>query len=447
MQINPKHLPQPLVNLTMPNIRFYHDLHRFPITTAGRRSRKTIIGDRKILIDKDRGAFWQTEPYMYFLAAPTRPQAKAIFWNRLKRDTKYFQKKTPSETELLVPLANGSFVQVVGLDKPERVEGQTDPPVKGIHITELGNCKSNIWGEHIRPILSDTNGFGILDGVPEGMNFYYDMCIYAAGGTLPETIPMQGAYAENELDPDWSWHSWFSSDVLPASEIEAAKRELDEKTFKQEYEGSFESFQGLAYYAFSKDNYDYDLKYQKGMNLDIGMDFNVDPMCAGEGHILDNSFYQHGETILRNSNTREMGLHLIKKYSLKLDENGILPATVYPDATGIARESNATMTDLQILRKLGFKVKARKSNPDQRDRVNSANSLMKPMIGKPRYYINPVECPNTIVEWGKVQRLADGRIDKDAEEPGKPFVHLSDAVTYLIDYNFPIRDREKWTTR
>lgn len=443
--IQARHLPQPLINLTTANIRHYNDLHRFQVVTAGRRSRKTIIGDRKILVDPERGALWQTEPFVYFLAAPTRPQAKAIFWERLKRDTKLLRTKK-SETELSVTLLNGCIIQVVGLDKPERIEGQTDPPVKGIHITELGNCKPDIWGAHIRPVLSDTNGFGILDGVPEGMNFYYDIALYAAGGILPKTQHEIGAYSENPDDTDWSWHSWYSSDVLSVHEIEAAKRELDEKTFSQEYEGSFESYQGLCYYAFSKDNYR-DCELKRGMNIDIGMDFNVDPMCAVEGHIINNSYYQHGETVLRNSNTFEMGQHLIRKYNLKADEDGILPATIYPDATGMARESNATMTDLQILRKLGFKVKARKSNPDQRDRVNSANSLMRPMVGEPRYYINPAECPNTIADFGKVQRLPDGRIDKETEEPGKPFVHISDAATYLIDYNFPIRDREIWSLR
>jgi len=434
-----------LRNLTPANSRYLNDQHRFTVTAAGRRSRKTIIGDWKILIDRDRGALYCPN-FAYFLAAPTRPQAKAIFWERLKQTTKFMgvQAGRPLETEMKVWLRNGSFIQVAGLDKPERIEGQTTPPVKGIHITEMGNTKKGLWGNHIRPILSDTNGFAIIDGVPEGRNHYYDLALYAAGGSIPVTLPGIGAYAENGLDKDWSFHSWFSADVLPESEIEAAKRQLDEKTFRQEYEGSFETDEGLAYYAFSTANYR-DCKYKKGMSLDIGMDFNVDPMCSVEGHIINNSFYQHSESILRNSNTREMGEYLIAKYELRVGSDGYLPATIYPDSTGDSRESNATMTDLQILRKLKFRVKARKSNPSQRDRINSVNSLMRPMVGEPRYFVNPDTCQNTVMDWNRIQRTEDGRLDKTQEEKGKPFVHISDAAGYLISFNFPIYNYNLWS--
>jgi len=414
------------------------------IVSAGRRSRKTLIGDRKVLVDQDRGALWQSEPYKYFLAAPTHQQAKAVFWERLKSDTRTLRSKTPRESDLSIELYNECIIQVVGLDKPERIEGQTSPPIKGIHITEMGNTKPGLWEANIRPILSDTNGFAIIDGVPEGRNHYYDLALYASGGVIPVTIPMEGGYAVNELDPDWSFHTWFSSDILPEAEIIAAKRQLDEKTFRQEYEGSFETEEGLAYYAWNRQNYKV-FGYDPKCNLDIGMDFNVNPMCSVEGHILGDKYFQFGESILRNSNTYEMAQHLIHKYNLKKDEYGKLSATIYPDSTGASRESNARMTDLDILRKAGFTVKARKSNPRQRDRINSVNSLMRPTTGEPRYYADPEKCPHTIDDFNKVQRTADGRLDKNQEEEGKSRVHVSDALGYLINYNFPVKEPEKWS--
>ena len=81
-----------------------------------------------------------------------------------------------------VILKNGSMIQVIGLDKPERIEGM---PWHGCHITEIGNIKETAWGENIRPVLSDTNGWAILDGVPEGINFLYDLALYACDGALP----------------------------------------------------------------------------------------------------------------------------------------------------------------------------------------------------------------------------------------------------------------------
>ncbi|MDZ7795538.1 MAG: hypothetical protein U5N56_00130 [Candidatus Marinimicrobia bacterium] len=183
-------------------------------------------------------------------AAPTRRQAKRVYWEKLKRDTRLFWDRKPSETELIIYLKNGSQLQVDGLEDPQRIEGQTSPPIKGIHITEMGNVKPDIWDYHIRPLLADNNGFAIIDGTPEGKNHYYRLSLYACGGVIPETKPLDGGYAENPEDDEWSFHTWFSSDVLPAKEIESARRQMDERSFAQEYEGTFISYDGSLYYNY-----------------------------------------------------------------------------------------------------------------------------------------------------------------------------------------------------
>ena len=426
----------PFHNLTPANNRYYKDLHRFQIIAAGRRSRKSLIGSRKLLLDPGRGAL-VLEGYKYIQAAPTHAQAKSIFWNGLKANTKPFWSKKPSETDLTVFLFTGSQVQVIGLDKPERLEGQTFPPIKGIHITEMGNCKPELWGNNIRPILADNDGFAIIDGVPEGLNHYHDMTLNACGGQIPETLPILGAYAENGM---WSFHSWFSSDILSQDEIEEIKKELDERTYKQEMEGQFLGLGGLAYYAYSEKNHT-DKEFINGYPLAIGADFNVNPMCWGIGHIIDNAFYQIGEAILTNSNTAEMCEHVINKYNLKPDYEGKLNATVFPDSSANSRSTNATLTDIQIMKKYGFNVKAKNANPLQRNRIKNVNSAMNPMMGIPKYFVNPKNCKKTCEDWVKVQATSDGRLDKTQEVVGKPKVHISDAVGYAIDYNFPIRTK------
>ena len=437
-----KNKPTHLYGFIKSNSDYYNDLHRFICVAAGRRSRKDLIGVSKLLVDPGRGAF-DLPGHTFIFAAPTRPQAKAIFWEILKRDTKFAQASRPLETELKIKLINGSELVVAGLDKPERIEGVTFPPIKAILVTEFPNCKPDVWGDHIRPILSDNDGWAILNGVPEGMNHWYDKCVYAAGGSIPNPTANNGVFAENPEDAEWCFYSWFSADVLPEKEIEAAKRELDERTFRQEYEASFESDAGIAYYAFNQKNIR-KCEYNPNINLDIGMDFNVNPMCSVEGHIRDGAFHQHSESVLINSNTQEMINHLIDKYNLVKNRQGMYNVTVYPDATGSARETNATFTDLQLLRRAGFTVKARKANPLQRDRINSMNAAMKPMVGNPRYYVDP-SCKNTIDDYSKVQRLADGRLDKNQEEVGKAKVHISDACGYLIDFNFPIHKPNLWS--
>ena len=426
--------PTILNKLTPANIRFLKDMNRLLVTTAGRRSRKTLIADYKMLVDPGRGAMWLPE-HTYIFAAPTHDQARNIYWDKLDRMTKVMQSRKPNKSERKIFLKNGSQLYIVGLDKPERIEGITYPPIKAIHITEFDNTKDGLWGNNIRPILSDNNGWAIFDGVPEGRDKLYDFANDICDGNIPKTIPMQGAHVKKG---EWSFHSWFSSDILPQKEIEAAKRDLDDRTFRQEYEGSFETFEGLAYYAYSEKN-NADCKFIPGYPLAIGMDFNVNPMCAVEGHLKGNAYFQHGESILRQSNTEEMVLHIINKYKLTKDTRGKYNVIVYPDSTGKALHTNAKISDLQILLKMGFQVKAKTSNPHQKDRINSVNSAMRPISGQPKYFVNPLTCKNTIDNFNKVGRLSDGRLDKTQEKEGSHMVHLTDALGYLIDYNFPIR--------
>lgn len=411
-------MPTRLHSLTPIQIAYYNDSHRFSITNSGRRSRKTLIGKRKTL---NRAL---KTPGRYFHGAPTHKQAKDIFWESLVKDTALLR-SFKSETDLFVRLFNGTEIHVLGLDKPERIEGQV---WHGCHITEFGNLKGHlVWSSNIRPVLSDTNGWALLDGVPEGRNFYYDLALRACNGAIPVTKAGIGSFAENG---DWAFYHWFSSDVLDAQEIADVKEDLDERTFRQEYEGSFETYEGAAYKEFGQHNLDSSIVEQEGI-ISLGMDFNVDPMTAVVGQINGDSFNQFGEIWLNNSNTFEMRDEILRRYK---DPSRIV---IYPDSSGDHGSSNAQKTDLQILKDAGFQVRARSKNPEQRDRINTVNSFIKDRAEKTRYKINPKTCPKTVNDMNKRQSLADGRLDKQQEKEQK-IGHISDGFGYLVYYCFPI---------
>ena len=411
-----------LHSLTPIQVQYYRDQHRFIVNPAGRRSRKTLIGRRK-LFNKAL-----TEPGRYFHGAPTYKQAKDIFWEGLKKDSRLLL-KSKSESDLVVRLLNGSEIHIIGLDKPERIEGQE---WHGCHITEFGNLKGiEAWNSNIRPVLSDTNGWALLDGVPEGRNFYYDVALRSCGGIIPESLHGVGSYGESG---DWAYYHWFSSDVLNAEEIATVKEELDERTFRQEYEGSFESYEGLAYKEFGVHNLDSSLieDTKKGSIVSVGMDFNVDPMTATLGHIKGDSYDQFGEIWLNNSNTFEMRDALLERFTYPYR------VVIYPDSTGKAENSNATKSDLAILEDAGFTIMAHPGNPRQKDRINNVNSFLKDRDVNTKYKVNPKTCPKTINDLNKKESLPDGRLDKNQEKTMQ-IGHMSDALGYLISYNFPIQ--------
>lgn len=419
--------PAKLINLTPIQQAYKQDWkHRFLIISAGRRSRKTLIGRRKILIKATANT-----NHKYFHAAPTHKQAKEIFWENMKKDYAFCMRKK-SETDLRITLINGTTVQVVGLDVPERIEGQT-PSFQGCHITEFPNLKENAFTQHVYPALSDEKGFGIFDGVPEGRNHYYDLALRTCNNVIPNTKPQTGAFGENG---EWAFYTWFSSDVLDPAMIAQARLDLDERTFKQEYEGQFVDYAGLAYYAFGKHNLR-NCYYMDKYRIAIGMDFNVSPMTCVIGHIVSDVYYQFDEIFMNNSNTFEMSEKLRDKYPLGMCD-------IYPDSTGDNDQANASKSSLKILSDDGFNILANKDNPRQIDRINVVNSRVKAIGDKSRYYVNPSTCPKTVNDFNKVVRLEDGRFDKKQEDSG--LKHISDGLGYLLCYNWPMKETIEFLT-
>ena len=426
--------------LTDLQYQFQQDKTRFIQVVCGRRSRKTLISRWKLM-----QAALANPKHRYFAGAPTLPQAREIFWDKLKDDLQPFFARKPDETYLKIYLVNGTLIQVVGLQKGERIEGRE---WHGGIITEFDNVPKGVFEMNVSPALSDTGGWCIIEGVPEGRAALYSNARMICGGSVPKPLPIKGAYRKGRYDKnpekdlaEWAYYSWLSSDVLPAKEIASAKARLDERSFKQEYEASFDSAGGLAYYAFGVHNEDRSLKLNPRRKVYIGMDFNVDPMTAVLCHAVmeTRTIQQFGEIYLPSSNTGEM-IEAIKDL---VSNNGMSKSqvTIVPDATGAARQTNALDTDIALIRQAGFTVFVDKSNPRQRERLTSINSAFLSSDGKNiRYFINPDSCPKTIRDFQEVGLHPDGRIDKSLEYRG--IGHISDGAGYLTHKLFPIRQSE-----
>jgi hypothetical protein len=108
-------------------LRLINSPARFKVVPAGRRSGKSERAKRNLIIQalkESAQAKWQD--YRYFAAAPTRDQAKAIFWNDLKAMIPKRLLGGPiRESDLSIPLITGTEIVVIGLDKPARMEGRS----------------------------------------------------------------------------------------------------------------------------------------------------------------------------------------------------------------------------------------------------------------------------------------------------------------------------------
>lgn len=406
---------------------------RFRVVPAGRRSGKTESAKRNLVVQalSARGV---PDP-RFFAAAPTRDQAKAIYWSDLKSMFPSSLVVETRETDLSLKLRNGSEVYVIGMDKPERIEGR---PWNGGILDEFANMKPGAWGENVRPALSDRKGWCWLIGVPEGRNHYYDLWKYARSGS----------------DPEWDGFTWHSSDILDVAEVEAARRQLDPLVFQQEYEASFVNFEGRAYYPFNEATHCAPLRYNDRAPLNFCFDFNVEPGVAAvtQEQMLPNGVEGTGVIgevhIPRNSNTPAVCRRLIADWG---SHQG--PVRCYGDATGGARGSAKVQgSDWDLIRaelrpvfgeRLGFRV--RSANPPERSRVNAVNTRLMAGDGTIRLMVDPAKAPNLVRDLEGVRVLAggSGEIDKKADAR---LTHISDGLGYFVEYEFPVVSRRAIVT-
>lgn len=391
-------------------MRLWTENKRFAVVPAGRRSGKTELAKRKLVTSMPLRKPW-TDP-RYFAAAPTRDQAKRIFWNDLKGFIPGKWIRKVYETDLCVQTVFGSELWVIGLDKPQRIEGT---PWDGGVLDEYANMKPGAWGENIRPALSDRRGWCWFIGVPEGLNHYKDLVDYAKSG----------------VDPDWGVYSWHSSEILPEEELEAARRVLDTRTFRQEYEASFEGGSARVYYAYDPVRHeDCQIGLDPGSALIICCDFNVDP-CVWEFAQTDGkSVLVIDELIMRNTNTVEMGRAALERYGRH--RAGVI---VYGDAAGMSR-STAGKSDYALLSELGFKdQRIKKANPPVRDRVNAVNAMLCNTNNEIRLRHHP-RCVFLRKDFEKIEWLENGaQINKSSPDR----THAADALGYYIECEFPLR--------
>ncbi len=423
---------------------------RFNVVPAGRRSGKTEIAKRKVV----RQLFTPNEfdDPRYFCAAPTYAQAKAIYWADLKKMIPAPLRARVSETDLCIETILGSEVWVFGLDKPERIEGR---PWDGGILDEYGNMKAGAWGENVRPALSDRKGWCDLIGVPEGRNHYYDIALYA----------------QESGDPEWAFFTWFSSDILDAAEIAAAKRQLDELVYQQEYEASFVNFEGRAYYPFSRLLHcpptTNPLVYDIGRPLIFAFDFNVDPgICAVmQEQILPGQYERDANGLLmldrpvwgtgaigevwipRNSNTQAVCRKLVQDWGHHQGR-----VICYGDASGGARGSAKVQgSDWDIIKaelrptfgdRLAFKVPA--ANGPVRSRVNAVNTRLKSRDGTIRLMVCPQRAPHVAKDLEGVVTLKGGSGELD-KKSNLELTHISDGLGYYVVAEFPISNNKLQT--
>lgn len=251
--------------LRRPHQQAVHDAlakHRFACVVMHRRAGKTA-GALSELVEGALGAKRPASRFGYL--APSYQQAKRIAWDSewgIKRFTAPIPGMGYHETELRVDFPNGSRIQLGGA---ENIDAWRGVYWDGVVIDEPAQIDKRFWPEIIRPALSDRGGWALFIGTPQGEDYFYDLFSNARAGQ----------------DPEWSalLYRWNDTNILPASEIDSARRNMSEEAFAREYECSFTAGVEGAYYARLMDEVDrqgrvmnvrYDPRYPVRTAWDLG---------------------------------------------------------------------------------------------------------------------------------------------------------------------------------
>jgi len=282
-----------------------------------------------------------------------------------------------------------------------------------IVLDEFADIDKEAWYEVLRPTLSDTGGHALFIGTPKGV------------GNWAKDI-----YDNHLTKKGWESFQFTTIDGgnVPEEEIIQAREDLDERTFRQEYLATFETYSGVIAYAFGEHNYKPAPQIEAHTPLLIGTDFNVNPMSSVVMLRTSDGLHAIDEIVMHNSNTTE----LIEEIRRRYPKN---PITVFPDPAGVQRKTSANgNTDIKLLEMAGFTVRYHRAHPLVKDRINAANSLFfKRDDGTTRFYIDP-RCKHT------AKSLTAFCYKEGTQIPDKEsgYDHQFDALTYAIEFLFPI---------
>ena len=406
---------------------------RHRVAVCGRRFGKTFLAMKEIKRAAQLAAKRRIHPdNEIWYGAPTFKQAKRVFWMRLKRAIpKSWLASKPNESECFLTLKTGHIIRIVGLDNYDALRGS------GLWFfigDEWADAQEECWTEVIQPMLSTCNGNSLRIGTPKGFNhFYADFQKGQPGGE----------------DDYRSWHyTTIDGGNVPQKEIDTAERDLDPRTFEQEWKAGFVNYAGRVLYAFTRADNVRPCPYDPTLPLHVGMDFNVNPMSATIWQEVDGASpaakalglnlpnetisLQVGEVVIPTSNTDEMAEEIVRRYGKAGGGNKHI--TIYPDPAGAQNRTSAQgKTDISILRdpRYGFKVLAMTSHPLVKDRNNTLNARFKNAKGDRRAFVDP-SCKKSITAYER-HCYKEGTSDPDK---GTGYDHLPDGTGYYAFVKF-----------
>ena len=380
---------------------YHYRSDRWAVIVAHRRCGKTVacVNDlirRATLIDKPDGR--------YAYLAPLFNQAKDVAWMYLKRYAAPLLAGPPNETELRVDLVNGSRIRLYGADNPDRLRGLY---LDGVVLDEYADMAPSIWGEVIRPLLADRQGWATFIGTPKGRNQFYDL------------------YARAQAEHDWFPLSLKASEtgILPKEELDAARRDMTPEQYEQEFECSFEAAIIGAYYGkdiaeIERNGQIKDVEPEPGLPVHTAWDL-------GMGDSTAIWFWQMTGNEIRVVDHYENHGFGLDHYASVIKAKGYRAGIDYVPHDAKVRELGTGRTRVETLNALGLKP-AVVTDQKLMDGINAVRLTM------PRIWFDKNRCADGIEALRQYRSEYDEKTRAFKDTPKHDWTsHSADAFRYL----------------
>ena len=225
--------------------------------------------------------------------------------------------------------------------------------------------------------------------------------------------------------------STYDNPFLPPEYIEQIKSNYDEALAELYLNGEFVSLtHNKVYHYFDRKRHHSDRTIQPNDVLHIGIDFNIGA-CASVVYVRDQDKLIAVDEFV-SYDTREMIIN-IQRY-----KNRVM---LYPDASGYARSTNASQSDIAMLKEAGLQINAPAANGAVRDRVNATNNL----LSKDRLLVNTTKCPQYTFSLESQGYDDKGEPEKFKDHKDGSIDDWNDAGTYPCARIYPVQ-RTGFTT-
>lgn len=203
-----------LPKLTEPQKKVAQSAARFRVVNCGRRFGKTFFAVRLAVKEVINGGMvgWFAPNYKY-------ADEPFFFASRLLAPVA----RNTNRTQKRIEVVTGGIMDVWSLDNEDAGRGRKYSMVVVDEAAIVKNLERS-WSYALRPTLSDLEGRALFLSTPKGLNFYH--ALYQRG-----------------VDGEPGWQSFqFPTSANPfiaPSEIDAARRDLPDRVFRQEYLAEF----------------------------------------------------------------------------------------------------------------------------------------------------------------------------------------------------------------